>query len=97
LKLRVIQQPAITRTVVTLGEVLLKTLDIQTPYPRFAPVYPAEKPHLSVVGKKIHDFVVLRFVDEEAVGVLDAADLMNVLLDGQLVLESFHSRGEGGD
>src|SRR6202043_3337257 len=41
--------------------------------------------------------VVLRLVDEITVGVLDATDLVNVLLDRKLVLELIYPGDEGGN
>src|ERR1700722_5781356 len=97
LQLRMIQQPAIARSVMPLGELCLKALDIQTPYARLALVYTAKEPDIALIREQVHYLVVLRLVDEIAVAVLNTADLMNVLLDRELVFELVDARCERGD
>ncbi len=46
------------------------------------------------VGEQVDHLVVLRLVDEVAVGVLNAADLVDVLLDRELVFELVDPRGQ---
>src|SRR5215469_645899 len=97
LHLRMIEQPAVARAVVSLGEAFLEAPDVQAAHARLALVDPAEKPHLAVVGKQVDDLVVLRLVHEVAVRVLQAADVVNVLLDRQLVLELLDTGRECGN
>src|ERR1700758_1284753 len=92
-----IEQPAVARAVVPLRELLLEALDVEAPYTGLALVDAAEKPHVAIVGEQIDDLVVLRLVDEVAVGVLQAADLVDVLLDRELVLELLDARGQHGN
>jgi hypothetical protein len=81
LHLRVIEQPAIARAIMTLGEVGLEPLNIQTTDAGLFLVDAAEEPDFAFIGEQVGDFVILRFVDQITIGVLDATDLMNVLLD----------------
>src|SRR5437660_2884401 len=97
LQLRVIEQPAVARAVVPLGELLLEALDVQAAHAGLAPVDSAEKPHFTVVGEQVDHLVVLRLVDKVAVCVLNAADLVDILLDGKLVLELFDSGCQRGN
>src|SRR5687768_10242869 len=53
LELRMIEQPAIARTIVVLGEGLAEAVDIEPPQPRLALVDPAEKPDFGIVGEQI--------------------------------------------
>src|SRR6266403_1766864 len=97
LQLRVIEQPAVARAVVPLRELLLEALDVQAAHAGLALVDAAEKPHLGVLGEQVDNLVVLRLVDEVAVGVLNAADLVNILLDRKIVLEPFDAGRECGN
>ena len=97
LHLRVIEQPAVARAVVAVGEGGLEALDIQAPHAGLTAEDSTEKPHLAVLGEEVNDLVVLRLVDEVAVRVLQAADLVNVLLDRQLVLELLEAGRECGN
>ena len=80
-----------------LGEIGLEPIDIEPPYPGLAAIDPAEKPHFTIFGEQIDGFVVLRFVDEIAVGILHFADLFDVLLNTQLVFEPFDPRDESSN
>src|SRR5262249_23349243 len=82
---------------VTLRETIPKTLDVQTTHTGLAFVDAAQEPDIPVVREKIDDLVVHRLVDEVAIDVLDAADLVDVLLDCELVLQLFNPGCKGCD
>ena len=94
LDLQVIEQPAVARTVVTFGEVVAEALDIEASDSRLPLVDPAKEPDLALVGKQVHDFGVLRLVDEITIGILQPADCMDVLLYAELLLELVDSPAE---
>ncbi len=87
LQLRMIQQPAIARAIMALGKLGLKTFDIEAADTGLALVDAAQEPNFAIVGKQIDDFVILRFVDEIAIAVLDPADLVDVLLNGKFMFQ----------
>ena len=87
LQLRMIEQPAVARAVMTLRETGLEALDIEAADALLALVDAAEEPDLAILGEQVDHLIILRFVDEIAVGILHLADLALVLQPPHLLLE----------
>jgi hypothetical protein len=90
-----IEQPAVARAVVPLRKRRTKPIDIEPSQADLALVDPTEEPDLAIIRKQVDAFIILRFVDEIAVGILNAADLVDILLDSQIMFKPVNPRRQG--
>ena len=79
LHLRMIEQETVDGTVVIAGEVLAKTLTVQSTRARLAPKDAAHEAHFRILREQIDRFVVQALIDEISVRVLQSSDCVHVL------------------
>ena len=83
LQLRVVEQEAVDRAVVVVGEALAEAVDVEPPDAFLAFPHAAEEAHFAIVGEQVDDLVVHAFVDQVAVEELQLAHVEFVLAPGQ--------------
>jgi hypothetical protein len=92
LVLRMVEQEAVDRPVVAVGEIGLEAVDVKPPRALLASEGTAEEPYFAIFGKEVDDLTVEALVDQVAVKVMKLPHRLLILLN----LEAAGEIGNGG-